>query len=155
MSILKTVTAERLDLALTEPFGIAGGAPTVARNVLIRATLDDGTVGLGEAAPFTAVSGETQEQTHAAVLAMKPLVVGHEADDSQRIGSMLRDKHLGAPAARCGLEMAIIDALARKAKRPLWKDFGGKGTKLVTDMTVTTGDVSVSTYPSRIGSPTP
>ena len=54
----------------------------------------------------------------------------------------LRDKHLGAPAARCGVEIAIVDALARKAKRPLWKEFGGAGTKLVTDMTVTAGDVA-------------
>ena len=46
-----------LDLPLTEPFAIAGGAPGVAHNVLVRVVLSDGTVGLGEAAPFTAVSG--------------------------------------------------------------------------------------------------
>ncbi|MEZ0310578.1 MAG: dipeptide epimerase [Myxococcota bacterium] len=141
MTTLKSLTAERLDLALTEPFAVATGAPTVARNVLVRATLDDGTVGLGEAAPFAEVSGETQEQTHAAILAMKPLVLGTEVGDWRAVGTMLREKHLGAPAARCGLEMAIIDALARKAKKPLWKEFGGAGTKLVTDMTVTAGDV--------------
>ncbi len=141
MSILKSLNVERLDLALTEPFAVATGAPTVARNVLVRATLDDGTVGLGEAAPFAEVSGETQEQTHAAVLAMKSLVLDTEVSDWQAIGSLLRAKHPGAPAARCGLEMAIIDALARKAKKPLYKEFGGAGTRLVTDMTVTAGDV--------------
>ncbi len=142
MTTLKSLTADRLDLALTEPFGIAGGAPTMARNVLVRVTLDDGSVGLGEGAPFTEVSGETQEQTHAAVLAMRPLLMGRDISDWKAVGTMLRDKHLAAPAARCAVEMALIDALARRAKKPLWKEFGGAGTHLVTDMTVTAGDVA-------------
>jgi L-alanine-DL-glutamate epimerase-like enolase superfamily enzyme len=140
--MIVSVDAEPLDLDLTEPFGIATGAPTRARNVLVKVVLKDGTVGLGESAPFTEVSGETQEQTIKAINAMAPMVVGHDAKNWESIGSELREKHLDAPAARCGVEIAVIDALARSLSTPLWKTFGGAGTKLETDMTVTTGDVA-------------
>jgi L-alanine-DL-glutamate epimerase-like enolase superfamily enzyme len=35
--------------------------------------------------------------------------------------------------------MALLDALTRSERLPLWKFFGGAGTELETDMTVTTG----------------
>src|SRR6266540_1966467 len=58
---ITSLEASEMNLALTEPFAIAKGAPAVAANVLVRVELADGTVGLGEAAPFTEVSGETQQ----------------------------------------------------------------------------------------------
>src|SRR5688572_25701142 len=41
-----------LELELTEPFGISGGTQARAGIVLVRVELEDGTVGLGEAAPL-------------------------------------------------------------------------------------------------------
>lgn len=142
MTTLERLHAEPLDLTLTEPFAVATGAPEAARNVLVKATLDDGTVGLGEAAPFTEVSGETQLQTLAAIEAMTEDLVGRDVTAWRSVGALLLQHHFDAPAARCGVEIAIIDALARKAGAPLWKTFGGAGTTLVTDMTVTAGDVA-------------
>ena len=56
-----------LTIALNEPFGIATGAQARADNVLVTLTLDDGTQGIGEAAPFPAVgNGETRELARAA-----------------------------------------------------------------------------------------
>ena len=49
------------------PFAIAGGGMDTARAVIVRVELDDGTIGLGESAPFPAVSGETVESTLAAL----------------------------------------------------------------------------------------
>lgn len=142
MTTLVRLTAEPLDLELTEPFAVATGAPTHARNVLVRATLDDGTVGLGEAAPFTEVSGETQEQSLAVISAMTVELIGRDISSWERIGTELRERYLDAPAARCGVEIALVDALSRRWDTPLWKRFGGQGTRVVTDMTVTAGDVA-------------
>jgi L-alanine-DL-glutamate epimerase-like enolase superfamily enzyme len=41
----------RLDVPLLEPFGIATGAQLVAENLVLELGADDGTLGLGEAAP--------------------------------------------------------------------------------------------------------
>src|SRR5262245_62933431 len=74
-----SIDATPLDMPLTEPFAIAKGAPAVAANVLVRVTLADGTIGLGEAAPFTVVSGETQEGNLAAIESVRGSLVGQDA----------------------------------------------------------------------------
>jgi L-alanine-DL-glutamate epimerase-like enolase superfamily enzyme len=52
---ISAIEVTPLDIALSEPFGIATGAQLVAENLLVTLTLEDGTVGLGEAAPFPAL----------------------------------------------------------------------------------------------------
>ena len=73
---IRRLAAEPLDLPLRVPFGIAGGAQDVARNVLVRLELADGTLGLGEAAPFPAYNGETQAQALAALRAAEEWLRG-------------------------------------------------------------------------------
>src|SRR5690606_222384 len=58
---IATISAEPMSIELSEPFGIATGSQLCAANVLVRLGLSDGSCGLGEAAPFPAVSGETQQ----------------------------------------------------------------------------------------------
>ena len=72
------VEAVPLDIGLHVPFGISGGAQAVARNVLVTVVLSDGTRGIGEAAPFTAYNGETQEQA-LTVLGASPRVAREAA----------------------------------------------------------------------------
>ena len=66
-------------MELTEPFGIATGAQHLAANVLVTLTLSDGTVGLGEAAPFPAVNGETQNAVLSALSAASSSLAGLDA----------------------------------------------------------------------------
>jgi L-Ala-D/L-Glu epimerase len=129
---------EPLELPLTEPFAVAQGAPEVAENVLVRVQLAGGIHGLGEAAPFTAVSGETQASTLAALARLRDVVVGKKAKDIPRELAALEPE---APSARAAIEMAVLDGLAKAADLPLWRYFGGRGSELRTDMTVTAGDV--------------
>jgi len=132
--------AEPLDLGLTEPFAIAGGAPTTAANLLVRVTLSGGTVGLGEAAPFSEVSGETQASAAAAVAASRDLVVGQDVRGLRRLSQRLDDTCAEEPAARFSIEQALLDALLRHHRMPMWTYFGGHGSELVTDLTIPAGD---------------
>ena len=43
------------DVPITDPFVVATGARTIAENVFLRITLDNGAQGYGEAAPFPEV----------------------------------------------------------------------------------------------------
>jgi L-alanine-DL-glutamate epimerase-like enolase superfamily enzyme len=135
-----SIDAAALDMPLIEPFAIAKGAPAVAANVLVKVTLADGTVGLGEAAPFTAVSGETQKGTVAAIDSVRASFVGQDARRYRALALRLGEALGAEPSARCALETAILDALTRHARLPLWAFFGGRGTELETDMTITAGD---------------
>jgi L-Ala-D/L-Glu epimerase / N-acetyl-D-glutamate racemase len=137
---ITSVEAKRLDLALTEPFAIAAGARDVAANVLVRLTLADGTVGLGEAAPFPEVSGETQSSSLQAVESAHAWLVGRDARSVHSLSAEIGEALGAQAAARCALEMAILDALTRHFRMPLWVYFGGRSTTIHTDMTITAGD---------------
>jgi L-Ala-D/L-Glu epimerase / N-acetyl-D-glutamate racemase len=141
MPTIAALSAEPLDVALTEPFGIASGTQPAAHNVLCTLKLRDGTTGLGEAAPFPAVSGETQSQTLATLETAKTVLLGEDARRWRRIARSLRELAPEAPAARAAVEMALLDALCRRSKLSLWSFFGGAERELMTDITIVTGDV--------------
>ncbi len=134
------LSAEPLDIELTEPFGIAGGAQHTAANVLVTLELDDGTVGLGEAAPFPAVNGETQADALAALSNAAEIVRGMDAERWRHVAAALGE--LPAPSARCAVECALLDALCRRADRSMWGWFGGAETELMTDITIPTGSTA-------------
>ena len=148
-TLITHVAFEALHLPLTEPFAIATGAQHAAENALVRVTLADGTVGLGEAAPFTAVSGETQASTLAALESVRGLLLGRDVRRGDRRRRRWRTRSRLAPSARCGVEMALLDALARHHRVPLHVFFGGAGTALDIDMTVTAGDVAHAVASTR------
>lgn len=130
-----------LDVELNEPFGIATGAQLVARNVLVEVELGDGTVGLGEAAPFEAVSGETQAKVLTALEALDESLVGRDARGFRDISELLWSQCEAVPTAIAGVEMALFDALARSRGMSLLDWFGRSQTALMTDITITTSAV--------------
>lgn len=134
-----------LDIPLRAPFGIAGGAQAAANNVLVTVELDDGTQGFGEAAPLPPYYGETQRDALEQLRAARAWLPGGDARAWREIGNEFRR---GTPAisgaAQCALETALLDAVLRQQNIPMWEFFGGAGTELETDMTVTTGSVAAA-----------
>jgi L-alanine-DL-glutamate epimerase-like enolase superfamily enzyme len=141
---IRALTVAPLDIPLHEPFGIASGAQEVARNLLVAVELTDGTRGYGEAAPFPAFNGETQDMAHAAILAARSLVEGADVREWRRIALALPALPGMTGSARCAIETAILDALTRRARLPLWAFFGGVATRIETDVTVTTGGIAAA-----------
>src|SRR5262245_24862098 len=146
---IRALTVEPLDIPLHTPFGIAGGAQDIARNLLVTAELADGTRGYGEAAPFPVFNGETQDMARAAVEAARTTVEGADAREWRRIAVALRGAIGPVGSAQCAIETAVLDALTRHAGVPLWAFFGGASTSLETDMTITTGSVEQAADAAR------
>lgn len=129
-----------LDIPLLTPFGISNGAHAMANNVLVTLELADGTIGCGEAAPLPPYNGETQAQALAVLAAARGWLAGRPADDWRTLAEEFRTRGGDrCGSAQCAFEMALLDARTRAEGVPLWKYFGGAGTELETDMTVTTG----------------
>ena len=142
-------TIARLDIApiavrLSESFAISKGAVATAQNVLVRVVLQDGSAGYGEAAPFEAITGETQASTLTALQPMIATVMGRDAAGWRVLAADLRSLLPGAAAARCAVEQAVIDALARHLGLSLPAFFGGFPHELITDITIPVGDASHS-----------
>jgi len=136
------LAVETLDLELLEPFGIATGAQHVALNLLVTLRLDGGAAGLGEAAPFPAVSGETQESARAALERLRDLVVGQDAWRFGPLAHAMAEAEPEQPSARAAVEMALFDALGKAHGFDLWRFFGAAEPELVTDVTIVTGSAA-------------
>jgi len=126
-----------VDIPITDPFVVATGARVVAENIFVRVTLHDGTQGYGEAAPFPEVGGENRESCLATLGQLAPALIGQPARDYPALARQLAEAAQRHPAARCGLETAIIDAYCRMSGIPMWQLWGGADVRArETDITV-------------------
>jgi len=131
-----------VDVPITDPFVVATGARTMAENVFLRVTLANGTQGYGEAAPFPEVGGETRESCLIALHQLSKAVLGRAAAGYKEIGRLLSEQALTHPAARCGIETAIIDAYCRASNIPMWQLWGGADVRArETDITIPITDL--------------
>jgi L-Ala-D/L-Glu epimerase len=137
---VRSVRFAPLDIPLLVPFGISSGSLQTAANAVVAIELEDGTTGYGEAAPFPAYNGETQSAALGLLGRTANWMPGRDAADWRGIAAEFRS--LGGSAcgsALCAIETALLDAITRRDGMSLWRFFGGAGTELETDMTVTTG----------------
>jgi L-alanine-DL-glutamate epimerase-like enolase superfamily enzyme len=126
-----------IDIPITDPFVVATGARTIAENVFLRVTLSNGAQGYGEAAPFPEVGGETRQSCFIALHQLGKSVLGRSAADYKEIGRLLSEQALTYPAARCGIETAVIDAYCRTSNIPMWQLWGGADVRArETDITI-------------------
>lgn len=111
-------------LAVRLPFRFSFGHALAERhastNVVVRVRLADGTVGHGEGVPREYVTGETVPGALAALRErLVPVVLGRAFDSPEGVTELL-DEVPGAAvdgsldlAARCALELAVLDAAGR------------------------------------------
>lgn len=126
---MNTHTIQRIeiwpvDIPVTDPFVVATGARATAQNLFIRVTLRDGADGLGEAAPFPEVGGEDRPSCFAAATGLARTMIGQSAADYESLADRLLEQAPLQPAARCGLETAVLDAYCRSQGIPLWRLWG-------------------------------
>jgi len=130
------LSAEPLDVPLLEPFAIATGRITAARNALVRVRLANGVEGIGEAAPFPPSGGETQETALAAVAGMVTLLEGQDVTQWRTLSRRLNASFEHQATARAGVEAAMLDALTRSWGIPLYRYLGEAGATVETDITI-------------------
>src|SRR6266487_4789649 len=133
---IRSITIEPLNIPLLEPFTIATGSVSEARNVLITVALNDGSIGYGESAPFPPSTGESQETALAAARGCAALIEGRDAADWRPLAKLLRSVYFSQVTAIAAIEMALLDALTRSYGIPLYIFFGGASTSIETDMSI-------------------
>src|SRR2546423_5689808 len=133
---IRSVTVEPLNIPLLEPFTIATGTTTEARNVLITITLEDGSVGYGESTPFSPSTGETQETALAAARGCAELLKSKDAAHWRILSKLLRGVFFSQMTAIAGIEVALLDALTHSYGIPLYVFFGGSATAVETDISI-------------------
>jgi L-alanine-DL-glutamate epimerase-like enolase superfamily enzyme len=126
----------RVDLQLAHPWAIARSNPaTVCKTVVVELTGADGTVGLGEAAP-SARYKESVDSVEAFLKQADPR--GLSFNDVE--GSMVYLDTLSSRdmAAKCALDLALLDGAAKRARQPVYDllGLGFRENQHVTSFTI-------------------
>lgn len=133
---IRSVTVEPLNIPLLEPFAIATGSVSSARNVLITITLQDGSVGYGECAPFPPSTGESQETALAAAQGCVEILIGQDAANWRQLAKLVHSVYYAQTTVCAGIEIALLDALTRSYSIPLYVFFGGASSAIETDLSI-------------------
>ncbi len=136
MSRILSLTAEPFQTPLHSPFVTSQGAATAARAVALRLTLDDGRVAQGESVPVTYVTGETVDSVLEAARQAEAELIGLDVARYRPLLEAIARVTSGAPSARCGLEMAALDAWALATGGSLWSLLGGAQPSVESDLTI-------------------
>ncbi len=138
---IKNFSVLPLKATLNQPFRTALGEHTILENVLFSIQLTDGTKGFGEAAVATHITGETVAQTTTNLKKVGKSLVGRDVSDYFKISAQGHERLRSNKCALAAVEIALMDALTRQQKIPLWKFFGARPRKLATDITIVIADL--------------
>ncbi|OGS06849.1 MAG: hypothetical protein A2270_11805 [Elusimicrobia bacterium RIFOXYA12_FULL_51_18] len=133
-TVVRNVTAE-----LFQPFTISSGSHKRLENVLLGVRTKEGLWGWGEAAIAPHITGETREQTFSNLQKTAAWLEGRDIADYFSLLTGLEGRLENNRCALAAAGMAVLDALTRSLKIPLWRLYGGRPSKIRTDITVVIG----------------
>jgi len=127
---------EPVNIKLDEPFHISLGVMTNINNALVTIVLENGIEGFGEAAPIIQINGENQETILGTLNSCKGFIVGQDINNYKSIAYTLKSSFWAQSAARCAIEMALLDAYTKALDIPLYRFLGGTENRIETDYTI-------------------
>lgn len=120
---LRSITLYHVAVPLRKPIRHASHERSISDNLIVRAELSDGTVGFGEGVPRSYVTGETIPGAMTALTRFDAArAVGRPANFTEAVERIAAielpetaedPRGMDGNAARCALEIALLDAYAR------------------------------------------
>ena len=119
-----------------EPFRIAFAVLDQSFNLFIKINTDEGLYGMGEAAPFWAVTGETQAIALAAAKDLARMLLNEDPLKIRSHNEKLHHYLAHNSAVKSGFDMALYDILGKTAGLPVYTLLGGDKRFFSTDCTI-------------------
>jgi len=98
--------------------------------------MSDGSTGQGESVPVQYVTGESADDTIETVTRVGRQLVGLSVDGYRAVLDRIAKLAPESPSARCGLEMAVLDAWSQSLAAPIHMLLGGARRSVETDITI-------------------
>lgn len=117
-------------IPLKKSFETSRAQQTTGKFVIVKVYADEGIIGIGEGDPRPHVTGETLETaTHVLKKYISPHLIGENPLDIVRIHEKMDHLIELNPSAKCAVDMAIFDLIAKKYNIPLYSLLGGIVTR--------------------------
>lgn len=134
---IKRIQFWKADLELTKPYTIATKTVDSAENVFVFIELENGTYGIGSGAPSEFVTGESiQDSMQALEEHAESLLAGKEIEHYSGIIRSAEALLAKTPAAIAAIDIALHDAVAKLAGKPLVELLGKKHKGFPTSVTI-------------------
>jgi len=129
-----------LEIPLKKPFKIAFETLETYRGVIVKICTED-FCGYGEASPAPRITGDTVDSVISALQRFKPILIGKNPLNMEKIMNELNGSLLGAPSAKAAIDFALFDIIAQKMGYPLKDLLGGMKDRIETSLTVDIGNI--------------
>jgi o-succinylbenzoate synthase len=113
-------------IPLKQPFKTSKAQQTMGNFVIVKVHTDEGIIGLGEGDPRPHMTGETLETTtYVLKKYICPHLIGENPLDIAKIHNIMDRLIELNPSAKCAIDIAIYDLIAKKCNMPLYALLGG------------------------------
>ncbi len=136
MSKIRDLKVHRLNLPLKYPFETSLGVQKNAKNVLIAIFLESGVIGIGEAAPSSFVTSESQNTVIEAIETVRDQIIGKEIQNIRGFSRKISKVIYYQRSARAAIEMALLDGYCKFLGVSIYEYLGSTKREIETDLTI-------------------
>lgn len=127
----------RTHLRCKKPFRIATGVSDQCESILVKLTTDTGDFGWGESCPDSYLTGETLDGVEALLAQdLFPAVKGLSPWALDEVHRRMERECVANPSARCAIDLACHDLIARQAGVSLVNFLGGSSYRMLTNYSI-------------------
>lgn len=145
------ITIGEISIPLKSPFVTALRKVTEVSSVIVKVTTNTGHVGYGEAPCTAQVTGDTKGSIgHAILQHIKPNIMGMEIADIEKVMHRIDKSMRGNSSAKAAVDIAIYDLYGQLYNAPVYQLLGGHKKELLTDLTISIGEVDTMIEESRM-----
>lgn len=145
---------KKVDIPLITPFKTALRTVDKVEDILFFLQAEDGKIGMGEAPPTKAITGETIETIKMALQKyIIPAIVGMDLSDPEPILRKIQKSVPGNNSAKAAADMAVYDLSAKMQNLPLYQMLGNRienRETLQTDITISVNPIEEMVQDSMI-----
>jgi o-succinylbenzoate synthase len=138
--ILTALTAEIVHIPLKTPFVTALRRVETVESVRVTLVSASGMVGVGEAPPTKAITGEDSVSIFAALEKIRPTLLQSKFGTIDDAMETLHGTLKGNNSAKAAVDMALYDLFAKEAGVPLYAYLGGSPGTIRSDVTISLND---------------
>lgn len=130
------VRIKKFETEYEKPFCVTFGTLYTAESWIVKLFTDEGTTGLGSAAPFQYVTGDTADICKIALDILAEALLGCDPLDIKSVHERMDSVLAGNHPAKCAYDIACYDIASRKAGLPLYRYLGGTNPCVLDDITI-------------------